>query len=103
MPARIRNHRNHRRLPRNPRRRPGPARFVSDAMRDHYTGGPPWPWRTSAPCDNARRWNDTMRSPWLVDLQQRGLVADVTKPEELDAHLTAAPRTVYVGFDPTAH
>lgn len=42
-----------------------------------------------------------MRNPWLVDLQQRGLVADVTKPDELDAHL-GAPRTLYVGFDPTA-
>jgi tyrosyl-tRNA synthetase len=43
-----------------------------------------------------------MRTPWLVDLQQRGLIADATKPEELDAHLDAAPRTLYVGFDPTA-
>jgi tyrosyl-tRNA synthetase len=43
-----------------------------------------------------------MRTPWLVDLQQRGLIADATKPEELDAHLAAAPRTLYVGFDPTA-
>jgi tyrosyl-tRNA synthetase len=43
-----------------------------------------------------------MRTPWLVDLQQRGLIADATRPEELDAHLAAAPRTLYVGFDPTA-
>jgi tyrosyl-tRNA synthetase len=43
-----------------------------------------------------------MRTPWLVDLQNRGLIADATKPEELDAHLAAAPRTLYVGFDPTA-
>ena len=43
-----------------------------------------------------------MRTPWLVDLQQRELIADATKPEELDAHLAAAPRTLYVGFDPTA-
>jgi tyrosyl-tRNA synthetase len=42
-----------------------------------------------------------MRNPWLIDLQQRGLVADVTKPDELDAHLGAS-RTLYVGFDPTA-
>jgi tyrosyl-tRNA synthetase len=43
-----------------------------------------------------------MRTPWLVDLQKRGLIADATRPEELDAHLAAAPRTLYVGFDPTA-
>jgi tyrosyl-tRNA synthetase len=43
-----------------------------------------------------------MRTPWLVDLQQRRLIADATKPKELDAHLAAAPRTLYVGFDPTA-
>jgi tyrosyl-tRNA synthetase len=43
-----------------------------------------------------------MRTPWLDDLQQRGLVADATRPDELDAHLAAAPRTLYVGFDPTA-
>jgi tyrosyl-tRNA synthetase len=43
-----------------------------------------------------------MRTPWLVDLQQRGLIADATRPDELDAHLAAAPRTLYVGFDPTA-
>jgi tyrosyl-tRNA synthetase len=38
----------------------------------------------------------------LPDFQQRGLVADVTSPAELDAHLAQAPRSVYVGFDPTA-
>jgi tyrosyl-tRNA synthetase len=43
-----------------------------------------------------------MRTPWLVDLQQRGLIADATRRDELDAHLAAAPRTLYVGFDPTA-
>ena len=42
-----------------------------------------------------------MRNPWLIDLQQRGLLADMTKPEELDAHLGTS-RTLYVGFDPTA-
>ena len=40
MPATIRSHRNHRRLPRKAIRRPGPERFFSDAMRDHYTGRP---------------------------------------------------------------
>ena len=38
----------------------------------------------------------------LSDFQQRGLVADVTSPAELDAHLVQASRAVYVGFDPTA-
>src|SRR5882672_7604331 len=38
----------------------------------------------------------------LSDFQQRGLVADVTSPAELDAHLAQASRAVYVGFDPTA-
>src|SRR5919201_3811217 len=38
----------------------------------------------------------------LPEFQQRGLVADVTSPGELDAHLGQASRTVYVGFDPTA-
>src|SRR4029450_5049838 len=59
-------------------------------------------WRAAWPCDNARHRTVTMRTPWLVDLQQRGLIADATKPEELDAHLADAPRTAYVGFDPTA-
>jgi tyrosyl-tRNA synthetase len=46
-----------------------------------------------------------MRSTLLTDLQWRGLIVDVTTPEALDAHLArpdAEPRTVYVGFDPTA-
>jgi tyrosyl-tRNA synthetase len=43
-----------------------------------------------------------MPVPVLQDFEQRGLIADVTTPAELDAHLTEAPRTVYVGFDPTA-
>jgi len=43
-----------------------------------------------------------MPTPILQDFQQRGLVADVTAPGELAAHLAGASRTVYVGFDPTA-
>jgi tyrosyl-tRNA synthetase len=46
-----------------------------------------------------------MRSTLLSDLHWRGLIADVTTPDELDAHLsdpTTARRTMYVGFDPTA-
>ena len=38
----------------------------------------------------------------LPEFKQRGLVADVTSPAELDAHLAQASRAVYVGFDPTA-
>ena len=38
----------------------------------------------------------------LPEFQQRGLVADVTSPGGLDAHLGQTMRTVYVGFDPTA-
>src|SRR5262245_16822227 len=43
-----------------------------------------------------------MPSSILADFQQRGLVADVTSPAELDTHLAQAARSVYVGFDPTA-
>jgi tyrosyl-tRNA synthetase len=38
----------------------------------------------------------------LPDFQQRGLIADVTSPDELGTHLAQASRAVYVGFDPTA-
>lgn len=38
----------------------------------------------------------------LQDFEQRGLLADITAPRALAAHLAEAPRTVYVGFDPTA-
>jgi tyrosyl-tRNA synthetase len=43
-----------------------------------------------------------MRTPVLQDFEQRGLVADVTTPVEFGTHLAQAPRTIYVGFDPTA-
>jgi tyrosyl-tRNA synthetase len=43
-----------------------------------------------------------MSTPVLQDFEQRGLVADVTTPAELGAHLADGPRTIYVGFDPTA-
>src|SRR5690349_20720526 len=43
-----------------------------------------------------------VRSSLLTDLEQRGLIADVTTPAELDAHLASGARTAYVGFDPTA-
>src|SRR5512145_41930 len=43
-----------------------------------------------------------MSTPVLQDFEQRGLIADVTTPAELGAHLADGPRTIYVGFDPTA-
>jgi tyrosyl-tRNA synthetase len=45
-----------------------------------------------------------MRSALLRDLEARELITDIAGGEELDAHLLdpSAPRTVYVGFDPTA-
>jgi tyrosyl-tRNA synthetase len=43
-----------------------------------------------------------MSTSVLEDFEQRGLVADVTTPAELDAHLAGGMRTIYVGFDPTA-
>lgn len=42
------------------------------------------------------------QSKLLRTLAWRGLIADVTRPRALDRHLLKAPRTLYVGFDPTA-
>jgi len=44
----------------------------------------------------------TMPDDLWEDLKWRGLVADCTKPHELDQHLLEKPRAAYVGFDPTA-
>ena len=41
-----------------------------------------------------------MTSPFLEDLDARGLIADAT--DELGAHLASGSRTLYVGFDPTS-
>lgn len=41
-------------------------------------------------------------SPLLREFEWRGLISDVTSPQELDAHLAEAPRSIYCGFDPTA-
>ena len=41
-----------------------------------------------------------MSSPFLEDLDARGLVADTT--DEVGPHLAGGSRTMYVGFDPTA-
>jgi tyrosyl-tRNA synthetase len=43
-----------------------------------------------------------MASELLRDFRDRELIADVTTPDELDAHLGSGRRTAYVGFDPTA-
>src|SRR5262245_1993163 len=76
---------------RSQRRRPGanrrpPAGLLSEAMRGHYTGAIISP---------------AMRSELLRDFERRDLIADVTTPDELDAHLTSGRRTAYVGLDPT--
>ena len=41
-------------------------------------------------------------SDLLDDLEWRGLVADSTDREALEAHLAQGPVTFYVGIDPTA-
>jgi tyrosyl-tRNA synthetase len=43
-----------------------------------------------------------MPTSMLSDFEERGLVADVSAPAELAAHLAGGSRTIYVGFDPTA-
>src|SRR5579863_7302908 len=42
-----------------------------------------------------------MKSPFLEELRWRGFL-EATTSDDLDAFLTEAPRTIYVGFDPTA-
>ena len=41
-------------------------------------------------------------SSLLNELSARGLLAQVSDRTALEAHLSSAPRTLYVGFDPTA-
>ena len=48
------------------------------------------------------RYAVRVQSPLLRDFERRGLIADVTAGDELDAHLAGGSRTAYVGFDPTA-
>jgi tyrosyl-tRNA synthetase len=93
----IRNHRRGRGLD---RLRSAPDPFFSEAMRAHYTGGLGRAGRSA--CDNADLGVQTMATSVLHDFEGRGLIADVTTPAELEAHLTGTSRTVYVGFDPTA-
>ncbi|MBI3637664.1 MAG: tyrosine--tRNA ligase, partial [Candidatus Rokubacteria bacterium] len=42
------------------------------------------------------------RADLLADFRDRELIADITDPADFAAHLAAASRTMYVGFDPTA-
>src|SRR5580692_9914291 len=42
-----------------------------------------------------------MKNPFLEELRWRGFLEAATS-DDLDAFLTEAPRTIYVGFDPTA-
>src|SRR5689334_11616631 len=85
MPTSMRKMRSQRRRP-GAKRRP-PAGLLSEAMRRHSTSGIIVP---------------AMRSDLLRDFERRELIADITTPEELDAHLASGSRTGYVGFDPTA-
>jgi tyrosyl-tRNA synthetase len=48
------------------------------------------------------RYAVRVQSTLLRDFERRGLIADVTAGDELDAHLSGGSRTAYVGFDPTA-
>jgi len=43
-----------------------------------------------------------MSSSLISDLEQRGLIAQISDRSGLDAHLNSGSRTVYCGFDPTA-
>lgn len=38
----------------------------------------------------------------IQELRERGLIAQMTGEDELEAYLAEAPRTLYCGFDPTA-
>jgi len=39
---------------------------------------------------------------FIETMKERGLIAQITHEEELIQHLAQAPRTAYIGFDPTA-
>ena len=43
-----------------------------------------------------------MSGSLILELGQRQLIAQVSDPEGLEAHLNSASRTLYCGFDPTA-
>ncbi|TFK86616.1 hypothetical protein K466DRAFT_550097 [Polyporus arcularius HHB13444] len=56
------------------------------------------------------RWNPLrrhcrsfhLRAGLLEDLRARGLVADITRPAQLESEVQKQPQTVYLGVDPTA-
>ena len=48
------------------------------------------------------RYAVRVQSTLLTDFDRRGLIADITAPDDLDPHLATGSRTAYVGFDPTA-
>ena len=39
---------------------------------------------------------------FIETMKERGLIAQITHEDELTQHLAEAPRTAYIGFDPTA-
>ena len=82
----------------------GPAPNASYRMPcgTHYTGQAPSRWSAAWPCDNARHRIAPCEHHGWSTFSSAGSSPMSTKPEELDAHLAAAPRTLYVGFDPTA-
>ncbi|RPD74215.1 hypothetical protein L226DRAFT_509404 [Lentinus tigrinus ALCF2SS1-7] len=43
-----------------------------------------------------------LRAGLLEDLRARGLVADITRPAQLESEVQKQPQTVYLGVDPTA-
>jgi len=45
---------------------------------------------------------DSTGMGFIETLRERGLVAQITHEDELREHLQEAPRTAYIGFDPTA-
>lgn len=49
-----------------------------------------------------RQQNDATFDGVLAELQWRGLIAQATAEDALDAHLRRGPITFYCGFDPTA-
>jgi tyrosyl-tRNA synthetase len=55
----------------------------------------------SQECDNAETVSAPSH-PFLADLAARDLIVDSTPRDELTSHLREAPRSVYIGFDPTA-
>ncbi len=45
---------------------------------------------------------DTLEPDLLAELEWRGLIAQMTSPDEVKSHLETGARSIYCGFDPTA-